>query len=333
MNLDTLVKNQLADKRWIAYCKEMQKDPNTTPSVDQAAGFVGYLSTITTINAWQTYKGMIDGVKANFEFKGVSTKAFYDRKFERVTTGLQRRINQAASTKKPSYRAFCTPELLQSILPKFRSKTVGQRNAQRCTVIATSSAFRLGELVSTKHNKGKVPRRKHVQEKGPDEVSVLLAESKTDRYHKGVVKSVKNEGLLRGASAVRQCLAEAFEGASSDTPLVCDVQGRALTADEVMAELHHALRMAGHSTKGYTTKCFRRGSTKSLARKGGTKKQIRKLGGWSKRSNSYKTYIESDDSDSDNALISAKSKPKKGWHIVQHDPSIRLRLRKGVHSN
>lgn len=331
---DTEIKNRLAWQRWKLYCQKQKADPNVAPDVDTAIGFVGFLLAMPSLTVWSSYKGMLEGVKAGMELKTISTQSFYDRKFKRVIIGLRRTVNVSKDKKKKSYRAFCEPSLLHSILPYFRTTTVAQRNARRAAVVASAGANRLGELVATKHNRGNVPLDEDVRIEGKNKVSIFLQTSKPDRMHKGTSKKISDLSTpLSVVTAILESREEKYTKPPKGTPFFCDKKRRALTADDVMAELHLALKAAGHSTNGFTTKCFRRGSARSLKRKGGSKKDIRKLGGWSAYSNQYKTYLEEDSSDFDDDLILQKhnSKPKRGYHIVRNK-QLKITLRKGVTS-
>jgi hypothetical protein len=330
-----ITRHKLAWKRWKEYCRQQKLDPYEAPNVDAAIGFVGFLATIRTITAWSSYKGMIDGVKANMELNNIDTQSFYHNKFKRVKIGLQRSINVSKDKKKKTYRAFCEPSLLQSLLPHFRTKTVAQRNAMRVAIVASAGASRMGELTATKHNAGVVPLDEHVKVVNENKISIFLQRSKTDKVHKGSVKKISD--LLVPFSvvkAVNECRQESYKAVAQGKPFFCDEHRRALTADSVMEELHLALKSAGHSTRGFGTKCFRRGSTKSLKRKGGSKKDIRKLGSWSTYSNCYKTYIQSDTSDfDDDYILPGKTRTQaKHWHVVRHKEGRSITLRKGVTS-
>jgi hypothetical protein len=290
---------------------------------------------LPSLTVWSSFKGMLEGVKAEMELKTISTQSFYHGKFKRVIIGLRRTINVSKNKKKKAYRAFCEPSLLHSILPYFRVKTVAQRNAKRTAIVASAGAHRLGELVATKHNKGIVPLEEDVKVIDKNTVSVFLQRSKPDRVHKGTLKKVSD--LLAPFSvvnAVQECRAERYTKHPQGTPFFCDENRQALTHNAVMEELHLALKSAGHSTKGFGTKCFRRGSARSMKKKGGSKRDIRKLGGWSQYSNCYKTYLQSDTSDFDDDYIIPKNNTRdKGYHITYNgQDGKKIRLRKGVTS-
>lgn len=332
---DTGTRNQLAWRRWAIYCRKLSIDPSKAPDVDTAIGFVAFLMTLPSLTVWSSFKGMIEGVKAEMELKTISTQSFYHGKFKRVIVGLRRTINVNKDKKKKSYRAFCEPSLLHSILPYFRTNTVAQRNAKRTAIIASAGAHRLGELVATKHNRGNVPLEEDIKVVDRNRVSVFLQRSKPDRVHKGTLKKVSD--LLTPFSVVRavqECRAEKYANPPQGTPFFCNERRQALTDDAVMKELHLALKAAGHSTKGFTTKCFRRGSARSMKKKGGSKQDIRKLGGWSQYSNCYKTYIESDTSDfDDDYILPNRNKRPEGYHITRNKQDGRkITLRRGVTS-
>jgi hypothetical protein len=329
---DTSVRHDLAWKRWKEYCRNRRLAPETEPTVAVASGFIVHLIKINSIHVWESYKSMVDGVKATLEKKDISTKAFYSKKFQRVITGLRKTIGKLAPPKKSKSRATCTPELLKTLLPHFRRKTIAQRNARRAATVAAVAAFRLGELVETRHNKGKVPLSKHVITTTKS-TAIFLPWSKTDLYHKGVTQKIPPDPQpVSATQAITECANEVYSDKSENKPFFCDANRKALTDVFVMGELHAALLNAGKSTTGFTTKCFRRGAAKSLKQKGGNEKQIKKLGRW--KSNAYKTYLEEDinpssSEDWDDKLILKKRKnntKKNTYRVVKNQSGVRITL-------
>lgn len=97
---DTTVRHDLAWERWKQYCNNRKLAPEAKPTVDAASGFILHLIKINAIQVWESYKSMVDGVKATLEKKDISTKAFYSKKFQRVIEGLRKTIGKLAPPKK-----------------------------------------------------------------------------------------------------------------------------------------------------------------------------------------------------------------------------------------
>ncbi len=288
--------------------------------------FIAHLATFPSLNSYSSFSGSIDGVKFHLSQQNISVDSFYSDSFLKRMVGLRKtlgKVNAASKEAKALTVQSCTPMLLQELDQHFRVNTMTQRNCKRAAIVAAVSAFRLGELAKTKHNKGVVPRYEHWKCTSSQN-TLHLPFSKADKFHKGVTRNIPStHEPISAAAALRDCELECHRSRIPTKPLFCNEQGEAISVDEIMIELKWALQKAGYSTAGFTTKCFRRGGASEMKANGGSKKEIQKLGNW--KSDAFKFYIDpkvianrnypmaSDNSDhefsdSDDELITKKGK-------------------------
>ena len=282
-------KYKKAWSRWKSFCIAKDFNIRCNPSVSQVQSFIVYMFATPSVKAWSGYSGTFNGVKHHLLKNNLNTEAWYDPKIKKILLGLKRQAEQTQAQKKfnKAGPATCTPTLLKQAEPHFRTVTLAQRNAQRCATVAAVAAFRLGELVATKHNKGKVPQFQHVSVKP---FSIYSSESKTDRFKRGSTKQIPSNQEISAHDAIVQCIQDSHSKGELSKPFFCDDSGKAITAEHVMIELKFALQKLGIDTRRFTTKCFRRGGASDLKRKGGTDAQVRALGQW--KTTQFKAYID-----------------------------------------
>ena len=222
----------------------------------------------------------------------IDTLVFKHRSVKLVSQGLRKVIGKYELAKVSPYRSECTPQLFKEILPNWRLNTVGQRNALCATKLALDKLLRLGAILKTKHNKGRVPTLKHLDFES--DCFYLTLKLKQDKWFQGTrlqFKKNRNDATLCTVKAMKQCLKDSHTKLDQEKPLFCDEHGDALTSNFVIEELHYALKKSGFSTQGVTSKVYRRGGAQEAYSAGG-EKLVKELGRWA--SDSWKTYVQKD---------------------------------------
>ncbi len=165
-----------------------------------------------------------------------------------------------------------------------------QRNSLRAAIVALVGTFRLGELCGTDHNKNVIPTRSQFT-RPENDVRMIEYVCKTDTWFDGQEKLLhRNVAMpkLCPVKAIDSCILESHTNRSGSKPFFCNDDGSALTVKSVMFELHWSMKLAGISTIGFTSKCFRRGSVRNALANGASEEQIKQSGPW--KSKAWKHY-------------------------------------------
>ena len=268
----------------------------TVVSASTIAGFIWFLFRLLGSVGWKTYTGMLDGVKMRLAQHYVPTDNFDDRIVKKCLQGLKVLTGKAQLLKKMSKpvttKSFCTPDVLLQCLPHWRDTTTTQKNSKFAAIVALAGTFRLGELCGTVHNLNVTPKRKDLTRPTMDSRRLDYI-CKTDKWFNGQHKILlrnKAKPSLCGVSAIDMCILGSHACRIGSRPLFCNDDGTPLSVKSVMFEFHRSMRLAGLSTQGFTSKCFRRGSVKNATADGASEKEIKKLGPW--KSNAWKCYLK-----------------------------------------
>lgn len=295
---DTNKQGRLAWRRWEEYCRKVkykkEGEPRGVVATIHLCGYIWELFKIKTILAWETYKGQMNGLRREMGKRFIDTKGWDSDEVLMVKNGLRKAIGKYELHGGSNYRGSLTPGMFKEILLVWDNGTVESRNARRLVTVCLAKAMRMGELAKTSHNKGRVPKLKHVTEK--EEGYALTVKMKQDKWYKGTVVSVKEDKKNKhicGVEAIKECLEESHCDGEEEKILFCDREGQALTTAYVIGKLHEALNKSKISTQGKTTKVCRRGRVQEEKDAGASGKEIRKLGRWA--TDCWKVYAEKDD--------------------------------------
>ena len=258
--------------------------------------FVTYCACVLKLR-YTTIKLYLSGIRFHYLKAGKPNPLSSRERLDCILRGIRRRQNvlDSATVTTQRIRRPITYDILYNMCVLLKKGLLSPNDDLLLLCVCQMAFFgflRCGEFTVSDTNCSACCLMLHDVSFSADKssYSIRLKVSKTDPFGQGVyVHIFESRDLSPVANMAKYYSLRLAQGASSNSPLLVDSQGRVLTRTWFINQVHHMLQLLGLDSAQYNGHSFRIGAATSAAAVGIDDHLIKALGRWS--STCYTRYI------------------------------------------
>jgi hypothetical protein len=290
-----------AKRHWLAFCSRYLVHPVEDVTLKLLCLFTDWLADRPTLKKFSAIEQYINGLKDFFAvaFAQPALDLLASSVFKFHLAGVERRLflEQPPAPRSPFEHLFAaakgriTRAILLSILPHFPRRSITDLNIIDLIIFAQTRLMRLGEVAATPGNRGSVPVADDFTWVAPDQRSLFLAHSKTDKHHAGTyVAALRLDAPLDPVRALDNIFFRSHTGSyCGRKPFFCTQHGAPISAASIRHTLKQALKAAGFQPDDFSGHSLRRGGAQDLFDSNVSPLDIMAVGRWT--SNCWARYV------------------------------------------